>query len=97
MGHFALLPGMLAYVDTFDAGLVPCKVTDVRGPGYVTVKVTATRKGWHRGECITATANDRRATIIPRTAVHVRNGQYRIAAGQVIAYPAPGQDYPPQV
>ncbi len=73
--------GELAYLDTF-AGLVPCKVTAVRvssDEGYervrVSVKLTATRGAYRRGELID---NQDGAYVVPRCKVRVRDHKYRI-------------------
>ena len=87
-GHYALLPGTLAYVDTFN-GLIPCKITEVRGPGDVSFVVTADRPAWKRGETDSVQHNDVTSLVIPRTAVYTRGGKLRIAHGTVIAYPSP--------
>ena len=84
-GHFALLPGSLAYIDAY-TGLVPCKVMRVDGPGEVTVLTTASRPGYPAGEYHLFTGNDRLARVIPRTMVYRRSGQYRIAGFRVIAH-----------
>lgn len=85
-GHFALTVKTLAYLDTF-AGLIPCVVTQVRGRGELTVRVTAGRLGYAARETVEVSNNDRIPRAIPRTMVYVRRGQYRIAGHPVIAYP----------
>lgn len=76
--------GTLAFVDSF-GGLVPCKVVAVSkgGPfpgwivaqGEISVKVTASRAGYRKGELLTGRAA---SNIIPRSQVVTRKGQYRI-------------------
>lgn len=74
-GHYV---GELAYYDTF-SGLVPCKVTNVRrredGRTRVSVKLTATRGTYRRGEEIPDLRPD---YVVPRSSVRVRSGMYRI-------------------
>lgn len=76
--------GQLAYIDSM-AGLIPVKVTGVDDDGAVTVRVTAERRGYRRGEVITDQVAGR--NVIPRTAVFVRGGQYRISGCPVAALP----------
>ena len=69
--------GELAYYDTF-VGLVPCKVTKVwrdNGHTLVSIKLTATRGAYKRGEEI---ADLRHDYVVPRSSVRVRSGMYRI-------------------
>ena len=80
-----LTVGCKAYVDTFD-GLIPCKVEAISGHSgtassahTITVRLTATRKAWRKGEVIQRSA----LSIVPRKAVHIRSGQYRIWAYSV--------------
>jgi hypothetical protein len=68
-----LKTGAQAYFDTF-AGLIPARVTSVKDSWTVSLKLTATRGAYKRGETITTNS----LHAIPRTAVHVRSGQYRI-------------------
>ena len=71
-----LTVGCKAYLDSF-SGLVPCKVLAItRGNGLtqVQVKLTATRCAYKCGEILT----DNSLHVVPRGAVHVRGGQYRI-------------------
>ena len=68
--------GELAYLDTF-AGLVPCRVVSVDSPGsgwvaagegegQLTVRLTATRQAYQKGE----TLSDRTASqVVPRANV----------------------------
>jgi hypothetical protein len=73
---------MLAYIDSF-AGLVPCRVTDVRDVRdpvlstiyrQVTATVTADRGAYKRGEIVSLASH----TIVPRTAVRRRKYSTRI-------------------
>jgi hypothetical protein len=71
--------GALAYWDSYTAGLVPCKVENVGAPNdygqrAVFVRLTASRGIYKRGELI----GDSARGIVPRSAVYVRGGQYRI-------------------
>lgn len=70
--------GELAYYDTF-SGTIPCKVISVYPDKYgctrITIKITADRKSYHKGEIIkNIFAHD----IVPRKSLIVRSGQYRI-------------------
>lgn len=71
--------GTLAYLDTI-GGLIPCKVINVLpiGPAdygmQCTVKVTANRGAWKKGETVTHAAR----CVVPRESVFTRFGQYRI-------------------
>jgi len=74
--------GALAYLDTMFAGLVPVKVLAVDEPadghmvaGSLTVKVTAARRGYRRGEII---ADQKAHQVVPRSHRYVRSGIYRI-------------------
>ena len=79
-----LKAGALAYFDTF-AGLVPCRVTEIfttAAPGYsVRFKITATRGAYKRGE----TLDSHSRNVVPRSAVFVRSGQYRIRRYSIAA------------
>lgn len=72
--------GELAYLDTF-SGLVPCRVLGwVKEDPYfgdrdeLQVKLTATRGAYRRGEVSQWPVG----TVVPRSSVRVRSGQYRI-------------------
>lgn len=74
--------GALAYVDTF-SGMLPCVVAGVLRESYgfiigdrdsITVRLTADRGSYKRGEIISASAS----SIIPRKMRFVRSGKYRI-------------------
>ena len=67
-GRFAL-----AYYDSFD-GLVPVRVLR-QAHGGVVVEVTATRRGYKRGDGLLIEQPER---IIPRDKVFVRGGKYMI-------------------
>lgn len=62
---------MLAYLDSITAGLVPCKVTRIDG-GAVTVRVTADRGCYRRGDTVETT----RRTAVPRERVRRFRGRY---------------------
>lgn len=47
-----LSPGDLAYIDTVQSGLVPCKVLFINRDGITTIQVTAYRGDWKRGESV---------------------------------------------
>jgi len=79
--------GTLAYLDTF-SGLVPCKVIAINkggpfagwqsGQAELTVKLTATRKAYRKGETLTGRPASH---VVPRNHVITRDqypGQYRI-------------------
>ena len=74
-----LTVGALAYLDAFTA-IVPCKVLKIEGesgaPGMqlVTVRVTADRKAWKRGEIYTSLARH----VCPRDAFYWRRPGARI-------------------
>lgn len=78
--------GALAFLDTV-SGLVPCKVLSVgkhapysgwlvtsRSFDAVSVRLTATRGAWKRGETVSGMAT----RVIPRKHVVTVGGQYRI-------------------
>lgn len=67
--------GSLAYLDRM-TGMIPCKVLDIT-PKAITIKVTATRGPYKRGEVIPVSL---RHHVVPRKAVYVRGHQYRIAS-----------------
>lgn len=75
-GCFVLKAGDLAYLDAFSA-LVPVKVLAVNEWGQVKVQVTAPRQGWTRGEYVTLEHPG--LSLVARTQVSTRRGQYRIA------------------
>jgi hypothetical protein len=68
---------MLAYFDSFH-GLVPCKVVSIDprpfGEIAITLKATAARGPYDRGAIISTNAR----AAIPRKAIRVRSGQYRV-------------------
>ena len=77
--------GALAYLDAGPgAGLVPVKVVSVETPGSgnsatagsVTVKVTAARGPYARGETL---AGERAYAVVPRSCARYRGGQCRIS------------------
>lgn len=79
--------GDLAYLDTF-SGLIPCKILSVtdRRNYYgtvetdVTVKVTADRKAYRKGETVTSDPRH----VVPRANVHRRSGNLRIDTRYVV-------------
>lgn len=79
-----LRAGALCFYDTF-AGLVPCRALRVYYafewgalPRLVAdVKLTATRGAYRRGETLRAVSSH---YVVPRGAVRVRSGQFRIGA-----------------
>ena len=79
-----LTVGSKAYFDSF-SGLVPCVVTDIRADrdyshSYrIFVRFTAKRGPYRKGEIYESS----HLHIVPREAVHVRSGQYRIGAYSV--------------
>ncbi len=74
MSETTIRPNDLVYVDAFLCGLIPCKVTGYGSDGTVTVKVTAERRAFKRGESFAARPND----VIPRGHVYTRNGHIMI-------------------
>jgi len=77
---YSLTVGCLAYLDSF-YGLVPCRVLSIVGKSgmantgqHITVRLTASRQAYKRGETIESNA----LHVVPRRAVCVRCGQYRI-------------------
>ncbi|TDC01138.1 hypothetical protein E1091_03465 [Micromonospora fluostatini] len=81
MADKLLKSGDLAYLDVIGTPLVPCRVESVKGragaPGTgqeITVKLTADRGAYKRGEVLTFSGS----SVVPRSSVFVRNGQYRI-------------------
>ncbi|MGI0133672.1 MAG: hypothetical protein ACREBW_01780 [Candidatus Micrarchaeaceae archaeon] len=71
--------GTKAYLDSF-VGLVPCKVLAISEEHRVTVKLTAQRGAYKRGEVL---PDQSARHIVPRSAVFIRCGQYRIRSFQV--------------
>ena len=75
------IAGTLAYYDTF-SGLIPCKVVAVLkdcngrliGRDELTIKLTATRGAYKRGEVLTVSAS----IAPPRSMVRVCGGKYRV-------------------
>ena len=64
--------GELAYIDSF-SGLIPCKVMEIT-PRLITVKITATRRVFYKGELIDCDPNH----VVPRDSVFTRCGNYHI-------------------
>ena len=84
-GETVYRAGALAYLDAGPgAGLVPVKVVSVETPGSgnsatagsVTVKVTAARGPYARGETL---AGERAYAVVPRSCARYRGGQCRIS------------------
>ena len=84
-----LKTGSKAFFDSY-SGLIPCVVLAVKaGPhsyggemdAMVTFRLTAERHGYKKGETLTFSAG----MVVPRKAVHVRSGQYRVRAYDVQA------------
>ena len=74
--------GTLAYLDTLFDGLVPCKVIEVAYPGNgrvfssgeITVRITADRGAYKKGELLTEKASQ----VVPRSHVRRTSGHARI-------------------
>jgi hypothetical protein len=66
--------GDLIYLDTLFSGLIPAKITGYTPNGEISVRITATRGAYQRGE----TTELRPQRCVPRTHVRVRRGQLRI-------------------
>jgi len=83
-----LKTGSKAFFDSY-SGLIPCVVLAVKSnprdygvmDAMVTFKLTAERHGYKKGETLTFSAG----MVVPRKAVHVRSGQYRVRAYDVQA------------
>lgn len=80
--------GTKAYIDSF-AGLIPCVVLAIRERELygceATVKVTAARPGYQRGEEVTRAS----FFFIPRECVKVRNHKY-VVRGTWVTKVTPG-------
>lgn len=90
-------PGELVYIDSF-CGLIRAKILGRVEPfGFlgtsrgdrITVRVTANRRGFTRGEITSEDAGH----VIPRHAVFTRNGQYRIRVHRPITDQLPQLDW----
>lgn len=86
----AIMPGTLVYLDTF-AGLLPAKVVACHDLHHATVKLTADRGAWRRGERIFTEAR----YAVPRTLVYQKKRKTVIVNVGILAYPAPGKEYTP--
>lgn len=75
MAAYPFQVGEKVYIDSC-GGLVPAVVETVGE--QVTIRVTASRRGYYRGERITYRPTT--LAVVPRHAVRVRGGQYRIWA-----------------
>jgi hypothetical protein len=85
--------GDLAFLDSLGAGLVPVKVVEVKrvpvpdapNDAYTqveaTLRVTAARPGYRRGELLTRTGQFQTDQVIPRKNVRSVDGQIRIRSG----------------
>lgn len=72
-------PGTLAAIDSF-AGLIPCKALEVEPDGRtVTVKVTAARPGYRKGETLRLDHN----IVVPRSHIFTRGHILRVRGGYV--------------
>lgn len=78
---YMITRGQLAYIDSF-AGLVPCKVLSIADDDTVTVRVTAARRGYARGEV----TDIRPPFLVKRSQVFTRRGQ-PVINGRVIVVP----------
>lgn len=77
MQTYYKVPGF-AYFDSF-AGLVPCKVISIDAAGALTIKITANRKGHHRGEVFTW----RQREVVPRDRIRRRKYSTWVTPGYV--------------
>lgn len=71
-----LKSGILAYFDTFN-GLIPCRVlsvTKAKEWPEIAIQLTASRGAYKRGEKLVCPPY----WVVPRDAVRVRSGNYRI-------------------
>jgi hypothetical protein len=87
----------LVFLDAYGSALLPAKVLKIERvpvPGApnsaytqwrVTVKVTAARPGYTRGEVIVKTGRTEVESIVPRKSVRVVNGSIRISSGVFVA------------
>ena len=92
-GQEVIRTGDLVFVDAFRSQLLPAKVVKIERvpvPGApntayteirVTLKLTAARPGYKRGEVLVKTGNNETSAIIPRKSVRVVNGSIRISSG----------------
>lgn len=77
--YFLLTPGMLAYLETVSAGMVPVKILDVDySPAtewvpQATLKVTAARPGFTRGQEVIVHAPN--PVVVGRAQVYVSGGE----------------------
>lgn len=67
-----LCAGDLAYIDTMQAGLVPCKVLFIDREGAASVRITAYREGWRQGD--TVPLLNPRLSLVKREQVSTRGG-----------------------
>jgi hypothetical protein len=92
-GREVIRTGDLVFVDAFGVSLIPAKVTKIErvpvpntpNSAYtqiqVTVRLTASRPGYTRGEVLVKTGNSECASIVPRKSVRTMNGSLRISSG----------------
>jgi hypothetical protein len=89
--------GDLVFVDAFRSGLLPAKVlkiervpvpnapNDAYTQWQVTVRLTAARPGYKRGEVLVKTGTSQVESIVPRKTVRIVDGKYRIRSGAFVA------------
>jgi hypothetical protein len=92
-GREIVRAGDLVFVDAFGVSLIPAKVTKIERvpvPGapnsaytqfQVTVRLTAARPGYRRGEVLVKTGNNEINAIVPRKSVRTVNGSIRVSSG----------------
>lgn len=85
-GSFTLTIGSPAYVDTIASGLVPCHVVACLDPTTVAVRVSAARPGYPRGTVDVLHTG----RVIPRDAVYVRAGMFRVCGAPIVVEPPRG-------
>lgn len=78
-------PGELAYLDSF-VGLIPCKVLGIQDDTYMTILITANRKGYSKGE---VKANCYQRSVVPRANIFRRNHCFYIRGGYMWAQTQP--------
>jgi hypothetical protein len=92
-GQEVIRSGDLVFVDALGVPLIPAKVVkiervpvpDAPNSAYtqwqVTVRLTAARPGYKRGEMLVMTGNLQCTSIVPRKTVRTVNGSIRISSG----------------
>jgi len=74
-----LRKGILAYYDSF-SGFILCKVLSVNSNGRAEIEITVSRGAYRKGEILEfSTLN-----VVPRSAVKVKCGQFRILKYKII-------------